>query len=106
MIILLISWLLLILTGSKFADKNQFYKNVLSENQSNALRGICAIEIMLGHIGIATESLLLYPYRKAGILFVGIFFMLSGYGLSYGVSYKEKYLEHFFLNRVINLNYS
>lgn len=103
MIILLISWLLLIVTGSKFADKNQFYKNILSDNQSNTLRGICAIEIVLGHIGIATESLLLYPYRKAGILFVGIFFMLSGYGLSYGVSYKEKYLEHFFLKRVIKI---
>ena len=45
-----------------------------------ALRGICAIEIMIGHIGLATGSIILYPNRKAGILFVGIFFCYQDMG--------------------------
>lgn len=61
------------------------------------------MEIMLGHIEIATESLLIYPNRKAGILFVGIFFMLSGYGLSYGVSHKETYLERLLLKKLLKV---
>lgn len=53
------------------------------------------IVIMIGHIGLATGSIVLYPNRKAGILFVGIFFMLSGYGLIYSVDNKPEYLKHF-----------
>lgn len=65
-----------------------------------ALRGICAIEIMPGHIGIATESMVLYPNRKAGILFVGIFFALSGYGLMYSMKNKKDYLQTFWKRRI------
>lgn len=89
--------------GVKYAPKNQYYNKILIQQQSTVLRGICAVEIMLGHIGIATGSLLLYPNRKAGILFVGIFFMLSGYGLSYGVSHKETYLDHFLLKKMLKI---
>lgn len=103
MIILLLSWVLLILAGVKYAPKNQYYNKILIQQQSTVLRGICAVEIMFGHIGIATGSLLLYPNRKAGILFVGIFFMLSGYGLSYGVSHKETYLDHFLLKKMLKI---
>lgn len=68
-----------------------------------ALRGICAIEIMIGHIGLATGSIILYPNRKAGILFVGIFFLLSGYGLSYCEKEKHNYFDGFLIKKAIRL---
>lgn len=64
-------------------------ESVLSSEQTGALKGICAIEIMMGHIGSATESIFLFPNRKAGILFVGVFFLLSGYGLAYSMANKQ-----------------
>ncbi len=70
---------------------------------SEVIRTLSAFEIMLGHIGLATGSLLLYPNRKAGILFVGLFFMLSGYGLAYGFDRKENYLHGFLKRRIPTL---
>ena len=96
MIIIVFCWMCLIAYGMKYSKQ----KNAFEQKQMMALRGICAIEIMLGHIGIATESLVLFPNRKAGILFVGIFFALSGYGLMYSVSNKENYLQGFWKKRI------
>lgn len=91
-------WISLILIGTKY-NKN-INDIAFTMNNSIALRGICSIEIMMGHLGIATGSLALFPNRKAGILFVGIFFALSGYGLMYCIKNKEGYLKNFFKNRL------
>lgn len=95
-IVMLLLWLLLIIIGLKKKQNG----SVFSAEQTGALRGICAIEIMLGHIGIATGSIFLFPNRKAGILFVGIFFLLSGYGLSCSIANKQDYLRGFLKNRL------
>ena len=58
---------------------------------------------MLGHIGIATQSVFLYANRKAGILFVGIFFMLSGYGLIYSLNNKPNYINNFLKKRMCRI---
>ena len=76
-LVVIFLWLLLCIWGIKKRQE----ESVLSSEQSIAVKGVCAIEIMLGHIGLATGSVFLFPNRKAGILFVGIFFLLSGYGL-------------------------
>ncbi len=75
MLILLILWLTLIFLG---ISKNDSAQRPFSKEQAIALRGICAVEIMLGHIGLATGRVVLYPNRKAGILFVGIFLRYLG----------------------------
>lgn len=93
-------WLLLVFFGVRFSEDND---KPLSLQNSVALRGICAIEIMLGHIGIATANMWLYPNRKAGILFVGIFFMLSGYGVAYSVEHKKDYKEKYLPGRISRL---
>lgn len=100
MILILILWLILILAG---LSVNKVDQQPFSLLQTSALRGICAIEIMIGHIGLATGSLVLYPNRKAGILFVGIFFILSGYGVAYSVDHKMDYMKHFLINRMVKL---
>ncbi len=76
---------------------------VLLYNTSLSIRGLSAVEIMLGHIGIATGLFILYPNRKAGILFVGIFFLLSGYGLSKSLNENKEYLKHFLIRRMSSI---
>ena len=83
--------------------KNTSGTKPFEPGQSLALRGICAIEIMIGHIGLETGNRILFPNRKAGILFVGIFFLLSGYGLAYSAENKEGYFKNFLLKRSIRL---
>lgn len=100
MIVILFCWLALVVIG---VSRKKVNERSIGSEQALALRGVCAIEIMIGHIGLATGSIVLYPNRKAGILFVGIFFMLSGYGLRYSVDNKPEYLKHFFVKRIMKL---
>ncbi|MBD5536382.1 MAG: acyltransferase [Lachnospiraceae bacterium] len=97
MIFILFVWIAMLFRGMKHNDVKEC--TAFTKKNTAALRGICSVEIMLGHIGLATESIVLFPNRKAGILFVGIFFALSGYGLMYGVSNKENYLQGFWKRR-------
>lgn len=98
-IIILLGWIGTILYGAKIL-KSDISKSTLSNENSLVLRGISSIEIMLGHIGLATGGVILYPNRKAGILFVGIFFALSGYGLMYSKDTKTDYFNKFIPKRV------
>ncbi len=98
MFIILILWLALILIGIK--QNKEVFDTSFTLNNSTALRGICSIEIMIGHLGVATNSIVLFPNRKAGILFVGVFFALSGYGLMYSLANKDGYLISFLPNRM------
>lgn len=100
MIIILAVWLALIFWGM---SENINGVHPFEQPQALALRGICAVEIMMGHIGLATGNMVLYPNRKAGILFVGIFFMLSGYGVAYSAEHKEGYMKNFLLLRTVKL---
>lgn len=97
MIFILLAWIAILVIGMKYNDVQECI--AFTQKNTTALRGICSIEIMLGHIGLATESIILFPNRKAGILFVGIFFALSGYGLMHSVSNKENYLQGFWKRR-------
>lgn len=103
MFIFIILFLALIIAGISY--EQEYIEQPLKLENTIALRGICAIEIMLGHIGIATDSPFLYINRKAGILVVGIFFLLSGYGLMYSVQNKKNYLRGFLHKRIFKIFY-
>lgn len=64
MAILVFIWIILIFAGMKKS------KGAMAFSKENAipLRGICAVEIMLGHLGIATEAIVLFPNRKVIVL--------------------------------------
>lgn len=96
--LIVLLWILIILWKMKYRADGQ--QEPFSKQNTEVLKGICALEIVLGHLGIATESVFLFPNRKAGILFVGIFFALSGYGLAYSVVNKQEYLNGFLLKRL------
>ena len=92
-------WCAIVLFGIKKAD----YGNPLSKETGLALRGICAIEIMLGHIGIYTEATALFPFRKAGIFITGVFFLISGYANAVNLSEKKDYKKGYLVKRFISL---
>ena len=58
---------------------------------------------MIGHIGGEIDSIVLRPNKEAGLLVVGIFFLLSGYALSYCEQKKENYFERFLIKKSIRL---
>lgn len=96
--IIVVIWGLLVLWKCEYsqgADLQPF-----SKENALVLKGVCAIEIVIGHMGIATGSIYLFPNRKSGILFVGIFFALSGYGLMYSVTNKPGYLDNLLRKRL------
>lgn len=62
----------------------------------NALRGLFALEIIVGHV-IRYESTLLYPIGKFMIISVAFFFFVSSWGLCRSFHTKNCYLQHFLL---------
>ena len=74
--------------------KNEYYEESWSLTQSNALRGVAALMIILHHM---VQSITRYgdikkgpvtEWNSFGILFTSIFFFFSGFGLY--KSYKTK----------------
>ena len=95
-------WIVMIAAGMKF-NKKPSADAPLSKDQTLALRGICAIEILLGHLSIYTGSTVLYPLRKADIMFVGLFFLMSGYGTALSNDKKKDYLRGFVGKKLVRL---
>ncbi len=60
----------------------------------NSLRGLFALEIVVGHV-VRYESSLLYPLGKFMIVSVAYFFFVSAYGLSLSMERKPDYLRGF-----------
>lgn len=93
MLLIPLLWLGLVFAGGK--KYKEPVRSSFSKEQTLALRGICAMEIVMGHLGIYLDAPLLRAISKVDILFVGIFFALSGFGIAYSIENKEGYL-HFF----------
>ena len=78
--------LLVVLTliGVRIAGKAKlFSENGLDRDQSVALRGILCIMIMLDHSALLTQAgFSAFFFKKAAFYVVGLFFALSGYGLT------------------------
>lgn len=101
MLLLPLLWLGLVFAGIKI--NKEPVRNPFSKEQSLVIRGICAMEIVIGHIGIYSDTPFLRAISKTDILFVGIFFALSGYGIAYSIEQKEKYLHLFPLKKFCSL---
>ena len=85
----------------------QLTKDYLSKENGNSVKGIFAVVILLHHI--SQFNYVKMPYyvflliQSAGYLSVGIFFALSGYGLSVQAQTKKDYLKTFWLHRILPL---
>lgn len=60
----------------------------------NVLRGIFAVEIIVGHV-IRFESTPLYPLGKVMLISVAFFFFVSGWGMTLSYHSKKDYLNGF-----------
>ena len=69
-IVFTLCWLVLIVYNFR---RNDVLGNALSLENCNSIRGGAAIGIMISYIGLATGSIIQYPNRKVGLLFVGLF---------------------------------
>lgn len=82
-------------------EKECFCEQPCSLTNIVPLRGILAVEIVLGHTyGHLNNNTLLYFNNRIGVWVVGIFFFLSGYGLNYSFHRKKEYLKGFIKKRI------
>lgn len=101
---------IILLLGWKMSCKKigQWNESPWSLSTAKAIQGISAICIVLHH---ASQKLLkvdgnagaLKDFKNFGVLFVGIFFFFSGFGLMKSYYGKSDYFKHFFRNRFSSL---
>lgn len=70
-----------------------------SKNAAWTLKGIGCLAIFGHHYGQMSGEPVLCLFTHFGYLMLNIFFLISGYGVSYGLRNKKKYLEHFLIKR-------
>ena len=68
----------------------------------NSLRGIFALEIVIGHC-VRYESCPLTPLGNFMLISVGYFFFVSGYGLARSYHTKPGYMDSFIKHRILKL---
>lgn len=107
-----ILFIAILFIGSKFCKKGEWNDECLSLKQTKAIRGFCAIGILLHHLAQRTAASWLDSkyiihgldfFVDIGYIFVGIFVFVSGYGLYKSYKNKENYFNNFFSKRVFPL---
>lgn len=74
------------------------HNNFITKSNSNSLKGIAAICVILSHVLTPNYPILLRAIAS-GHLWVALFFFYSGYGLSYSLERKPNYLKNFIFNK-------
>lgn len=68
----------------------------------NAMRGLFAVEIVIGHV-VRNEQSPVYLIGKFMIISVAFFFFVSAFGMSVSFEKKENYLKHFIKSKCLYL---
>lgn len=78
---------------------------LLSKNNSDSLKGIFSIAVLLCHLcgrtGLGSQIGLGSIYTAMGYLSVSVFFCISGYGLAYSFMNRSNYLNNFIRKKII-----
>lgn len=91
--------------GFKKSSKGEFHEDFMSLKVTKGLQGYAAIGIMLHHM---VQSVTQYGevnygplniFNDVGVLFAGMFFFFSGYGLMISLESKKDYLDTFVKKR-------
>ena len=84
-----------------FSNVNSLY---LSQNISQQLQGLFIVTVILHHISQRMEVAgLMQVFHLVGYLAVGVFFFISGVGLSKSLKIKENYLDGFLHKKIIRI---
>ena len=109
-IIIPLVFLLLLFAFSKPCGKKEYNEDYLSINQTNVIRGFCAIGIILHHLAQKTAAPWLESqyiihgldfFVNIGYLFVGTFLFISGYGLYKSYKSNEHYFDDYGSKRIL-----
>ena len=100
--LIVLTFCILMIYGIRI-NKEGYYSDCYSKEYWNCLKGVFAIAIILHHLSQKiTDGFLFRQFQEVGFLCVAAFFFISGYGLmkQYRVN-QERYLKHFFRNRIM-----
>ena len=98
--------LLIALIGVKVAAKGEFRKDFLGLSTAKNIQGIAAMFIILHHLVqeisnfAAVDRGPITIFNGLGVIFTGLYFFYSGYGLYTSMEQKPDYFAHFFRNRL------
>lgn len=103
--IILIALALLLLVGIKPSKLRDWLEEPLSLDKSKAIQGFAAVAIIVHHLSqeLAEKAGAIGFFTELGVLFVGIFFFFSGYGLYTSLKTKENYLKGFLKKRLVTI---
>ena len=105
-----IVFIAILFIGSKFYKKGEWNDEYLSLKQAKAIRGFCAIGIIIHHLAQRTAASWLKSqyiihgldfFVDIGYLFVAAFLFFSGYGLYKSYKQKENYFNNYFSRRIL-----
>ncbi len=100
-IIFLIGIICLIIKRKSIFNANN---DVLDKYNSNKIKGLLAILIIIHHLSIYIKDTILFKvFTVAGIIAVSAFFFYSGYGLMTNYLKKENYLKDFLNKRIMKI---
>lgn len=104
-ITILLFFLFCVFFKIRFSKKGEFFENYMSVETTRAIKGICAVLILLSHLCtyLADYFTSLFLFKFIGAMAVGGFFFVSGYGLQYGIMNKENYLKGFLKKRILGI---
>lgn len=105
LVIILIALGLLLLAGIRFSKLKEWQEEPLSLDKSKAVQGFAAVAIIIHHLAqqLAEKAGPIGFFEDLGVLFVGIFFFFSGYGLYTSLKTKENYLKGFLGKRLVTV---
>lgn len=94
--ITILLFVIMLMAGFKKSN-NEITPLVIIQRYNN-LRGIFAIQIVVGHV-IRYDNTLLYPFGKMMIVSVAFFFFVSSFGMVQSYYKKKNYLKGFLLSK-------
>lgn len=103
--VILIVLALILFLGSSLSKRREWQEEPLSLDKAKAVQGFAAVAIILHHLAqeLAGNAGAIGFFNELGVLFVGIFFFFSGYGLYTSLSTKENYLKGFLKKRFVTI---
>ena len=100
-IIFLIGIICLIIKRKSIFNANN---DVLDKYNSNKIKGLLALLIIIHHLSIyIKDTILLKVFTIVGVIAVSAFFFYSGYGLMISYLKKENYLKDFLNKRIMKI---
>ncbi len=95
----------ILIAGAKVSKRREWQEEPLSLGASKAIQGFSAVAIILHHLSqdLMKDAGPFQFLSECGVLFVGIFFFFSGYGLYTSLKTKKDYLKGFLRKRLITI---